>query len=64
MALEIERKFLLKEGAWRNEKGDQLVELCIVVPKTEDSKLTAFMEEWRMSNHDDPRKAMLKGVPR
>jgi adenylate cyclase len=21
MALEIERKFILKEGAWRNEKG-------------------------------------------
>ncbi len=44
--------------------GDQLVELRIVVPKAEDPKLTAFMQEWRKSRHDDPREAMLKGVPR
>lgn len=43
--------------------GDQLVELLIVVPK-EDAELIAFMEEWRKTRHDDPRKAMLKGVPR
>jgi DnaJ-class molecular chaperone len=44
--------------------GDQLVELRIVVPKAEDAELTAFMEAWRKSNHDDPRKAMMDGVPR
>lgn len=48
----------------RDGTGDQLVELRIVVPKSEDEKLTAFMEEWRKSSHDDPRKAMLKGAPR
>ena len=44
--------------------GDQRVELRVVVPKTPDPELTAFMETWRKSHHDDPRKAMLKGAPR
>ncbi len=44
--------------------GDQLVELRIVVPKAEDPALTAFMETWRASHREDPREAMLKGVPR
>jgi DnaJ-class molecular chaperone len=48
-----------REGA-----GDQLVELRIVVPKPEDAKLAAFLEEWRKDPHDDPRKAMMSGVPR
>lgn len=48
----------------RGGAGDQLVELRIVVPRTEDAKLTAFLEEWRKTPQDDPRKAMLKGVPR
>lgn len=44
--------------------GDQLVELRIVLPKEDDAKLAAFMEDWRKTRHDDPRAAMLKGVPR
>lgn len=48
----------------RDGPGDQLVELRIVVPKADDPTLTAFMEEWRKSGRDDPREAMLKGVPR
>lgn len=44
--------------------GDQLVELRIVVPKPEDAALAAFLEGWRKGRHDDPRAAMLKGVPR
>ncbi len=48
----------------RDAPGDQLVELCIVVPKGDDSALTAFMETWRKPGRDDPREAMLKGVPR
>ncbi|MEO8245066.1 MAG: DnaJ C-terminal domain-containing protein [bacterium] len=48
----------------RDGTGDQMVELRIVVPKTDDPKLAAFLEEWRKDHHDDPRKAMLNGVPR
>jgi DnaJ-class molecular chaperone len=44
--------------------GDQLVELRITVPKAPDAKLTAFMEEWQKTRHDDPRKAMMEGMPR
>ena len=44
--------------------GDQLVELRIVLPKAEDADLIAFMETWRKKDHDDPRKALLKGMPR
>jgi DnaJ-class molecular chaperone len=44
--------------------GDQLVELRIVVPQAEDPALTGLMETWLKSSHDDPRKAMLEGVPR
>ena len=48
----------------RDGVGDQLVELRIVVPKAEDPELTAFMETWRGSGRDDPRRGMLDGVPR
>lgn len=45
-------------------EGDQLVELRIVLPKAEDADLTAFMQGWRQKDHQEPREAMLKGVPR
>lgn len=48
----------------RNGAGDQLVELRVMVPKADDPDLNAFMETWRKSGRDDPRKAMLDGVPR
>ncbi len=48
----------------RDGPGDQLVELRIVVPQAEDPRLAAFMEEWRTTRRDDPREAMLEGVPR
>ncbi len=44
--------------------GDQLVELRIVVPKADDPELAAFLTAWRSAHHDDPRAAMMKGVPR
>ena len=44
--------------------GDQLVELRIVVPKADDAALTAFLTDWRSTRDDDPRAAMMKGVPR
>jgi DnaJ-class molecular chaperone len=44
--------------------GDQLVELRIVLPKGEDAELTAFMQTWRQKEHQDPREALLKWVPR
>lgn len=50
--------------AQNGHSGDQLVELRIVLPKGDDPKLAEFMQEWRKSEHEDPRKAMLKGVPR
>lgn len=39
-------------------KGDQLVELQIVLPDGIDDALKSFMEEWRSSHHYDPRKGV------
>jgi DnaJ-class molecular chaperone len=44
--------------------GDQLVELRIVAPKGDDAALAEFLGEWRKTHAYDPRKDMLKGVPR
>lgn len=38
--------------------GDQKVEVRIVMPKTVDDALSEFMENWRKTNHYDPRKGM------
>ncbi|WP_353476231.1 DnaJ C-terminal domain-containing protein (plasmid) [Salipiger sp. H15] len=38
--------------------GDQRVELQVVMPKTVDAELAAFMEEWRKRHGYDPRKGM------
>lgn len=48
----------------KGQAGDQLVELRIVLPKTVDDKLAACIEEWAKTNTENPREAMLKGVPR
>ncbi len=40
------------------KRGDQLVELRVVLPETVDPDLKAFMEEWRKSRRYDPRKGM------
>ena len=48
----------------KGKAGDQLVELRIVLPKTVDEKLAACIEDWAKTNSEDPREAMLKGVPR
>ncbi|MEZ5778097.1 MAG: J domain-containing protein [Paracoccaceae bacterium] len=39
-------------------RGDQLVELRIVLPANVDDDLTAFMETWRKTHSDDPRRGM------
>ncbi|MBV1867965.1 MAG: DnaJ domain-containing protein [Marinosulfonomonas sp.] len=39
-------------------RGDQLVELRIVAPAKVDDALAEFMESWRKTNDDDPRKGM------
>ncbi len=44
--------------------GDQLVELRIMAPKTDDPKLSEFLEEWRKDRTDDPRTEMLKEASR
>ena len=44
--------------------GDQLVDLRIVAPKDDDPALAEFLGEWRKTHPQDPRKDMLKGVPR
>ena len=51
------------KGKGRAE-GDQLVELRVTVPSRPDEELTAFLREWHKTRVDDPRKAMLEGVPR
>ncbi len=48
----------------KSGSGDQLVELRIVAPEGEDAELAAFLQEWRKTHPQDPRKDMLKGVPR
>ena len=40
--------------------GDALVELRIVMPAAIDPGLSEFLAEWRKTNADDPRKAMMQ----
>lgn len=42
--------------------GDQRVELRIVAPAKPDAALVEFLEGWRKTQTDDPRKAMFEGV--
>ena len=41
-------------------KGDQLIDLRIVAPSAIDGELTDFMQNWRKTHADDPRKAMFE----
>ncbi len=48
--------------AGRKTKGDQNVELKIVVPKETDAGLRDFLTEWRKTHASDPRTDLLKGA--
>ncbi len=43
----------------RTDRGDQLVTLSVVVPAHPDERLLRFMEEWRASRTETPRKGMV-----
>lgn len=43
--------------------GDQRVELRVALPPEIDASLQTFMENWRKTNHYDPRKASFEGMP-
>lgn len=48
--------------AGRKTKGDQKVELKVVVPPDPDEGLRDFLEEWRKSHAFDPRVDLMKGA--
>lgn len=48
--------------AGKKNKGDQRVELKIVVPPEPDERLREFLSEWRKTHAYDPRSALLKGM--
>jgi len=48
--------------AGRDTRGDQKVELTIVVPKDTDPELRDFLTEWRKTHPSDPRADLLKGA--
>jgi len=48
--------------AGRKIRGDQMVELKIVVPKETDPALRDFLTEWRKTHAADPRADLMKGA--
>lgn len=46
----------------RKTKGDQRVELKIMVPPTPDEGLRDYLTEWRKTHSFDPRSELLKGM--
>jgi DnaJ-class molecular chaperone len=46
----------------RKTKGDQRVELKVVVPAEPDQSLSDFLAEWRKSHAYDPRADLMKGA--
>ncbi|WP_439524465.1 DnaJ C-terminal domain-containing protein [Marivita sp.] len=50
------------ERAGKKTKGDQKVELKVVLPPTPDDSLRDFMTEWRKTHAFDPRADLLKGT--
>ncbi len=50
--------------AGQKAKGDQLVELKLVVPPKPDESLRDFLSEWRKTQTFDPRADMMKGASR
>lgn len=54
--LRLRGKGVKKRGS--SERGDQLIELTVVLPGKVDDELKHFMETWREAHHYDPRKGM------
>ncbi len=54
--LRLKGKGVQRRG--KGTRGDQLIEIAIVMPDTVDEELRAFMEGWRKKNGYDPRKDM------
>ena len=48
--------------AGKDAKGDQMIELKIVVPPDADESLRAFLADWRTSQSFDPRANLMKGA--
>jgi DnaJ-class molecular chaperone len=48
--------------AGQKAKGDQKVELKVVVPPDPDEGLRAFLSEWRKDHAFDPRVDLMKGA--
>jgi len=44
------------------ERGDQYVRLQVVLPKTVDAELAAFIARWADDNAYDPRADLMKGA--
>ena len=54
--LRLRGKGVKKRGS--AQRGDQLIELTVVMPDSVDDKLKQFMRDWRTSHAYDPRKGM------
>lgn len=54
--LRLRGKGVQKRG--KKDRGDQFVELSVVMPDTIDGDLKSFMEGWRKTHAYDPRKGM------
>jgi DnaJ-class molecular chaperone len=48
--------------ARQKTKGDQKVELKVVVPPDPDESLRDFLSEWRKNHRFDPRVDLMKGA--
>ncbi len=54
--LRLRGKGVRKRGS--DKRGDQLIELSVVMPDKIDDELKQFMQNWRKSHSYDPRKGM------
>ncbi|WP_170341226.1 DnaJ C-terminal domain-containing protein [Ruegeria arenilitoris] len=54
--LRLRGKGVRKRGS--DKRGDQLIELSVVLPDKIDDELKQFMQNWRKSHSYDPRKGM------
>jgi len=54
--LRLRGKGVRKRGS--DKRGDQLIELSVVMPEKIDDELKQFMQNWRKSHSYDPRKGM------
>lgn len=58
--LRLRGRGIARAGA--KKKGDQMVELKVVVPPDPDDTLRDFLMEWRKTNAVDPRVDLMKGA--